>query len=396
MKITFKDLKQQKFTLDAEPSDTVSQLKERIFKAKEEAKEWDPSLQKLIYSGKILADDKTVESYNIEEKGFIVCMLTKPKPAPAASTSKPPSTPAQTSKTSTPSAPAPAAASSASNAPPATPSPAGPTAPAAAATPASFTDPSALALGPQLQQAIQGMMEMGFERDQIDRAMRAAFNNPDRAVEYLMTGIPAHLQQQTQAPAPRQAAPAPTSPAHQQANPPAVTSGDPDNVNLFEAAAAAAANQNTGAAQGAAAGAPGAGAGGMNFEFLRENPQFQQLRRLVQEAPHMLEPILQQVAAGNPQLTAMISQDPDSFLRLLSEDDEGNQTEGGIAGFQTVSVTPEEAAAIDRLCEMGFNRDLVIQAYIACDKNEELTANYLFDNPQDDDDHAMGGAGAGQ
>jgi hypothetical protein len=42
-------------------------------------------------------------------------------------------------------------------------------------------------MGSQRTEAIANMEAMGFERSQIEAAMRAAFNNPDRAVEYLLT-----------------------------------------------------------------------------------------------------------------------------------------------------------------------------------------------------------------
>lgn len=47
---------------------------------------------------------------------------------------------------------------------------------------------SNLVAGSNLEQTIQQILEMGggsWERDTIVRALRAAYNNPERAVEYL-------------------------------------------------------------------------------------------------------------------------------------------------------------------------------------------------------------------
>ncbi|KAI6953556.1 hypothetical protein KC321_g16890, partial [Hortaea werneckii] len=382
-----KDLKQQKFQIDAEPSETIGAVKDKISKEKG----WEPSTQKLIYSGKILQDDNTIESYKIEEKGFIVCMTSKPKAAPKPAE---PSTPAQTASTP-PAPPAPASNTAPAAQPPATPSPA----PASTATdPATFNDPSALALGEQRNAAIASMEGMGFPRDQIDRAMRAAFFNPDRAVEYLLTGIPESAQEEER----EAAAPRPAAPQGAQPQQPAQTGGatqgqqGEEPVNLFEAAAQAGRGGGGGGGGGGGnrgagdlASALGGGQGGgntANLDFLRNNPQFQQLRQVVQQQPAMLEPILQQVAAGNPQLAQIITQNPEQFMQLLAED--GDDDAVLPPGAQQISVTEEEREAIERLCRLGFERDMVIQAYFACDKNEELAANFLFDQPDEPDEPA--------
>ncbi|KAH7170461.1 XPC-binding domain-containing protein [Dactylonectria macrodidyma] len=384
MKVTFKDLKQQKFTLDVEPSQLISTVKEQI----SAEKGWDPKLQKLIYSGKILKDEETVGSYNIEEKGFVVCMVNKPKgkpapPAPAPeSSAAPPATPAQHVASTPAVPPAPIQASSHQSAVPATPTP------QRSADAGSGNDSSALAMGSARTEAIATMEAMGFEKPAIEAAMRAAFNNPDRAVEYLLNGIPDNIQQEVQQ---RQAAAAPSSGA-QTAAAPAARGGDDGNVNLFDLAAqhgggsARGGSGNTQDAAAAAAAAAAASQGGDlgNLDFLRHNAQFQQLRQVVQQQPQMLEPILQQLGAGNPQLAQLIASNPDQFLQLLGED-AGDDDVPLPPGAQAISVTEEERDAIERLCRLGFDRDQAIQAYFACDKNEELAANFLFDQPEDDD-----------
>lgn len=196
---------------------------------------------------------------------------------------------------------------------------------------------------------------MGFPRADIDRAMRAAFFNPDRAVEYLLNGIPESALREER-PAAASPAPAanPTNPPAGEAGATAAPTGD-EPVNLFEAAAQAGQGGRGGARGGAGVGAGagglaglGAGAGAaQNLDFLRNNPQFQQLRQVVQQQPQMLEPILQQVAAGNPQLAQMITQNPEQFMQLLADD--GDDDAALPPGTQAVQVTEEEREAIERV-----------------------------------------------
>jgi UV excision repair protein RAD23 len=66
-------------------------------------------------------------------------------------------------------------------------------------------------------------------------------------------------------------------------------------MNLFEASAAA-------ASSGQGAPAPSSAESAAALEGIRNSPQFQQLRQLIQAQPQLLQPILQQLGQSNPEL----------------------------------------------------------------------------------------------
>jgi len=125
---------------------------------------------------------------------------------------------------------------------------------------------------------------------------------------------------------------------------------------------------------------------------LANDPNFHQLRAAVRQNPQMLQSILAVIAQSNPQLFNLITQNQEAFTKLILEGDGGEGDQGGMGGGpQVIQVTPEEKAAIDRLCGLGFERSLVIEAYFACDKDEALAANYLLERQMED----FGGDGQG-
>ncbi|XP_059281873.1 ubiquitin receptor RAD23d-like [Lycium ferocissimum] len=381
MKIFVKTLKGTHFEIEVKPEETVADVKKSIETA--QGQDVYPAAQQmLIHQGKVLKDTTTLEENKVAENSFVVIMLSKNKVStsgssatqPAPSNSAQPATSTGQSTQTVTAAQAPAAnVAPAQSAPESAPTPA-----AAPATANPVTDvygqaASNLVAGNTLEATVQQILDMGggsWDRDTVVRALRAAFNNPERAIEYLYSGIPEQAEIPPAAPASGQAVNPPV-----QASQPAVPSGGP-NANPLDLFPQGLPNV-------------GSNAGAGNLDFLSNSPQFQALRAMVQANPQILQPMLQELGKQNPQLMRMIQEHQADFLRLINEPVEG---EGNVPGQpagaipQAVTVTPEEREAIERLEAMGFDRALVLQVFFACNKNEELAANYLLDHMHEFDE----------
>ncbi|KAL6566393.1 Ubiquitin receptor RAD23c [Orobanche gracilis] len=393
MKILVKSLKGTHFEIEVEAEDRVEDVK-RTIESTQGADIYPAAQQMLIHQGKILKDGTTLEENKVAEKSSVVVMLSKNKgpPGEGSTTSNAATVKVAPQTSATPTS------TLVSITPQSTPAAAAPPAPAPAPAPASAANDvsnvydqaaSNLVAGNNLEGTIQQILDMGggtWNRETVLRALRAAYNNPERAVEYLYSGIPESVEAPptsagvpsgpaTIVPAqPQQAA----QPAQAQAQAQAPTTGPNANpLDLFPQ------------------GFPnmGANTGGANtLDFLRNTPQFQALRAMVQANPQILQPMLQELGKQNPQLVRQIQEHQGDFLRLINEPMEGGEGISEMLGQlgevmpQTVTVTPEEREAIERLEAMGFDRALVLEVFFACNKNEELAANYLLDHMHEFED----------
>jgi len=119
--------------------------------------------------------------------------------------------------------------------------------------------------GPELSaEAVNSLTSMGFPEAEVRHCLRAANGNPDIAVEFLTNGIPAGMQP-----------------------------GE----------------------QGQGSSSSGTG----TLAALRNHPQFNALRQLVQSNPAMLQQVLTQIGQQQPELLAEINANQETFLQMMNE-----------------------------------------------------------------------------
>ena len=237
------------------------------------------STLKLIHSGKILKDEDIISACGIKENDFLVVMVTKakkpavPKEDAAAATTTPATTTAAAPPAVSTAVDASAIAAEA-------PTPTNAAVEAASTTtpaPTTATVPDApRPVDTFPNEVVTNLTSMGFPEAEVRHCLRAAHGNPDVAVEFLTNGIP---------------------------------DGVSEAANLVQATNSSAATPSAAASSSTT----------RPLQALRNHPQFDALRRLVQTNPGALQQVLTQIGQQQPDLLAEINANQATFLEMMNE-----------------------------------------------------------------------------
>ena len=343
MKIVIKTLKQVAYNVEiSSGKSTILDLKKEI----EKSHGFDSSTLKLLFNGVVLDDSKTIEDYKIQEENTVIMMNSKIKPKNqnlnAASSQQKNEANKEKNKEEK--------------------------------KEEKIEDNKKQTQKIEQKsnedkytQQLYSLVDMGFEKSQAEAAIKAARGQIDLAIEYLYNGIPEGIN------------------------------------NNFQ--------------QEEEHGQQGGEVGEENNEDDPVKNVASIAKIIGQSNPAALTQLLQSIQQNDPDLMNLIKEREEEFKNLLEQPITDRdyraiqrfQQEMGLAGIGVrlpgqssrsgqrqirLDLTPQDREAINRLKDLGnFSDAEVIQAYIACEKNEELTANYLFEQKMRENNNNNNGNG---
>lgn len=253
MQIHIKNLSGSQTSLEVDSSHSIQSLKEQI----STQQNIQVSNLKLLYKGRILEDSKLLSDYQITSGGIIVMMISKSKPAPVDE------------------------------------------------LPEQQVQASSTTISPQeSEESIERLIAMNFSRENSIKALQAANQDLNLAIEYLLSG------------------------------------------NVPEV-------QKTG-----------------TFDFLMQSQEFLRILDIIRANPRELEPFLNQLETTNTELFTLITANQREFLDLITNGHNENQ----------IQLAKHEEDEIRELMELGFSAQDAVEAYLSCNKNKAVAANFLLQN----------------
>uniref|UniRef100_A0A1A9WVB9 UV excision repair protein RAD23 n=1 Tax=Glossina brevipalpis TaxID=37001 RepID=A0A1A9WVB9_9MUSC len=252
MKLQIKTLNRKSLIVDIEPTQTVYDLKKELFLYPDVGVR--PEFQKLIYAGKVLSNEDCLSAYNIDSKKFLVVIISNralQEPLAQETKNEEESNISVIGDDSSNTVSDPKSTLSVESSK--TQSECETIAASHVEKPRNNDD-----------QLVEQIVSMGYEEPQVRRALEASYNNPERAIEYLIEGIPVSSGAQSE-----------------------IMIADDSDSDMSP------------------------------LEIFRTDTTFQHIRNNVHQHPELIDAAIQQIGDANASLLEMIDSHQEEFLDII-------------------------------------------------------------------------------
>jgi UV excision repair protein RAD23 len=345
MKLVLKSLKQISYEMVIESADiTVEEFKKQI----ESKHGFEAKYLKLLYNGAVLADDKKLSDYNMADEHVIMMIYSKIKPinVKKEEEKKEETVPKEGDKLKKDDK-----------------------------KEDKKETQKAVVPAKNYDKEIQNLVDMGFSKDQATAAINAAKGNVTMAVEYLYNGIPSTAQ----------------TGANPQFHEFLDEDYEEDEDEEYEGGANILDILNPDV---------------LSALDLKDPNTIKTIASVVKiitsQDSSQLPDILAEIEETNPEIIEFIKKHETVFRteleKPLSEQDlvyfnnfagAGPVEEAGdeyTSPVENPDLSNTDKEVIERLKGLGFTEEECVQAYLACDKNEMMAANFLIENKYKDMD----------